>query len=391
MRILPRIVAMLLLLVFVMTCGRNNLQSQTDEVIVGEVPQQVEDEYVPEPDGYQVEVWQENLNIPWSLVFLPNGDALVSERSGTIRLIREGEVQSEPYAEIDVAHQRGSEAGLMGLALHPEFPNTPYVYVMYTYDGPSGRLNRVARLRHNGTTGEMANVILDDIPGGRNHDGGRIAFGPDGMLYVCAGETFQRELAQDENSLGGKILRLTPEGDIPSDNPFPDSPIYSMGNRNPQGLAWHPETGDLFESEHGPSGEFGLRARDEINVIYPGENYGWPRVVGAAENSQYVDPLIMWENTTPPSGMTFFNGALFVATLRSEALIRISMEYTGDNYQVTGIQRWFVSSNGNSTYGRLRAAVVGPDGALYVLTSNQDGRGNPRTNDDKILRITSTD
>lgn len=275
----------------------------------------------------------------------------------------------------------------MGLALHPDFPDQPYVYVMHTYDSPEGRLNRVIRLRHQGTTGEFDRVILDGMPGARNHNGGRIAFGPDDLLYICAGETFQRELAQNKNSLGGKILRVTPDGDIPQGNPFPDSPIYTLGHRNPQGLAWHPETGDLFASEHGPSGEFGLRARDEVNVIRKGGNYGWPRVVGAGDISPYVDPLVMWEETTPPAGMTFYQGDLFLATLGSEALVRISLERTNDGYQVTGIERWFAESRRNSIYGRLRDAVVGPDGGLHVLTSNRDGRGSPRSGDDKILRI----
>ncbi|OGW52486.1 MAG: glucose dehydrogenase, partial [Nitrospirae bacterium RBG_13_43_8] len=298
----------------------------------GDKPQPVEDIVLPEGDGVKVKPWIENLEIPWSLVFLPDGRALVSERPGRIRLIRDGRLQEKPYATIDVAHV--GEGGLLGLAIHPEFPKKPYVYAMYTYTREGSLYNRVVRFKDNGLTGDIDNVIIDNIPGGRFHDGGRIGFGPDGMLYITAGETFHSELAQDLKSLGGKILRITPEGNVPEDNPFKGSPIYSYGHRNPQGLSWHPFTGDLFESEHGPSGEFGRFAHDEINVIKKGGNYGWPTVIGAAHLRQYIDPLIVWKKTTPPSGITCHKGNLlahlrsdlFVATLRSESLIKIRLQ-----------------------------------------------------------------
>ncbi|MEK7246381.1 MAG: PQQ-dependent sugar dehydrogenase, partial [Pseudomonadota bacterium] len=233
--------------------------------------------------GYRVETWIAGLEAPWSLVFLPDDRALVSERPGRIRLIRGGALEPEPYAVLDVA--TGGEGGLMGLALHPDFPRVPFVYAMHTYfPGPLAafhRQNRVVRLRDQGGRGGFDRVVFDRIPGAFNHNGGRIGFGPDGMLYVATGDTYEAELAQDRNSLAGKILRLTPEGEVPADNPFPASPIYSLGHRNPQGLAWHPASGDLFVSEHGPSGEFGLSAHDEINVVVPGGNYGWPKAVGA--------------------------------------------------------------------------------------------------------------
>jgi glucose/arabinose dehydrogenase len=198
------------------------------------------------------------------------------------------------------------------------------------------------------------------------------------MLYITAGETFHSELAQDLKSLGGKILRVTPEGTVPEDNPFKGSPIYSYGHRNPQGLSWHPFTEDLFESEHGPSGEFGRFAHDEINVIKKGGNYGWPAVIGAAHLKQYIDPLIVWEKTTPPSGITFYKGNLladlqsdlFVATLRSESLIRIRLQ-KDDEYKVIRVERWFANSDSEGKYGRLRDVVEGTDGALYFLTKQQ--------------------
>jgi quinoprotein glucose dehydrogenase len=218
------------------------------------------------------------------------------------------------------------------------------------------------------------------------------------MLYVATGEIYEAELAQDPSSLAGKILRVTPEGEIPADNPIPGSPVWSLGHRNPQGLAWHPATGDLFASEHGPSGEFGLGGHDEINVIVRGANYGWPKTVGAPNAPPYRDPLVAWKTpTTPPSGMAFWRNDLYVATLRSEVLVRIALTPEGGTYRVLSIERWFApatsessrqSISGESRPGRLRDAVAGPDGALYVLTNNRDGRGWPREGDDKILRIT---
>ena len=361
--------------------------------VVGEAPQKVEDKFVVDGVGVKAEVWIENLEIPWSLVFLGDGRALVSERPGRIRLIKDGKLLSTPYAVVDVAHD--GEGGLMGLAFHPDFSNRPYLYAMHTYRKEGQLLNRVVRFKDLGDKGIFDRVIIDRIPGGSFHDGGRIAFGPDGLLYITAGETFKAELAQNLHSLGGKILRITPEGDIPRDNPFNGSPVYSYGHRNPQGLSWHPETKGLFESEHGPTGEFHLFANDEINLIVKGGNYGWPEVVGAPGIKPYIDPIVVWKKTTPPSGITFYRGKLlshlrddlFVATLRSEALIRIRLKRQDNRYQVTDIERWFARDYQEGKFGRLRDVVQGPNEALYFLTSNRDGRGNPRRGDDKIYRI----
>ena len=391
--------------------------------VVGPRPQAVDDAILEGAPGHRVETWIAGLEAPWSLVFLPDGRAgesprasqdapqsgraLVSERPGRIRLIRNGVLQPEPYAVLDVA--TGGEGGLMGLAVHPDFPRTPFVYAMHTYfPGPLPafhRQNRVVILRDQGDTGAFDRVVLDGIPGSFNHNGGRIGFGPDGMLYVATGDTYQAELAQDPKSLAGKILRLTPEGAIPADNPFPGSSVWSLGHRNPQGLAWHPATKNLFISEHGPSGEFGLGGHDEINVVVAGGNYGWPRAVGApgragespralndaplSGRAPFRDPLIAWKTpTTPPSGAAFWRNDLFVATLRSEALIRVVVARgrAGNDYRVERIERWF--AQGETRPGRLRDAVAGPDGALYVLTNNRDGRGRAREGDDKILRLT---
>lgn len=315
----------------------------------------------------------------------------MSERPGKIRIIKDGKVLEKPYAVIEVTHI--GEGGLMGLALHPSFPKEPYIYAMHTYKKGDALFNRVIRLKDNGDQGIFDEIIIDNILGGKFHNGGRMAFGPDGMLYITTGETFRSELAQNLQSLGGKILRITLEGRIPNENPFKGSPIYSYGHRNPQGLAWQPGTDKLFESEHGPSGEFGRFAPDEINTITKGGNYGWPEVIGAPGLKPYIDPIIAWKKTTPPSGMTFYRGNLlkhlkgnlFVATLRSKALIRIQFDGKGD--KVTRIERWFAKEDKEGKYGRIRDVVEGPDSALYFLTNNTDGRGSPRPGDDKIYRI----
>ncbi len=339
-------------------------------------------------DRVKVEQWIEELEIPWSLVFLPDGRALVSERPGRIRTIKDGVLQREPYATINVAHI--GEGGLMGLAVHPEFPKKPYIYAMHTYREGNNLFNRVIRLKDEENRGKFDKVIIDRIPGARFHNGGRIAFGPDRMLYITTGEIYEGELAQNLNSLGGKILRITDEGNIPNDNPFKNSPIYSYGHRNPQGLAWHPDTGELFSSEHGPSGEYLRFGNDEINVIKKGANYGWPIVIGKSHRPPYIAPFVLWEKTTPPSGITFYSGDkfphlkgnLFVATLRSECLIRIKIKRTDKGFRAERIERWF-----EGKYGRIRDVVQGPDGYLYFLTNNRDGRGKPRQGDDRIYRI----
>ncbi|MGM0446488.1 MAG: PQQ-dependent sugar dehydrogenase [Bacillota bacterium] len=358
------------------------------EIEVGQVPQDVADKYVENPENIQVSEWVTDLEIPWQLVFLPESNrALVTERKGVVRLIENGNLQSEPYFEPDLFAP--GEGGLMGMAHHPEFPEKPYIYIMYTYQGQNGMVyNKVTRITDNGSYANNEEEIIPQIPGGRVHDGGRIAFGPDNKLYISTGDTWNRSIAQDMDNLGGKILRLNPDGSIPTDNPYENSYIYSLGHRNPQGLDWHPETKQLFISEHGPSGEEGLRGRDRIMVIKPGGNYGWPNSIGYFENNEYENPLIMWEEATPPSGIVFYNNDLYVATLGSESLIRIKLEHKDDyNYEVQKIERLFATGNYDGKYGRLRDIIVGPDNNLYLITSNLDGRGNPQPGDDKILKL----
>ena len=353
------------------------------EVLIGSAPQKGEERFVPHPPDLTVTVWTEGLQVPWSLLFLPSGEALVSERSGAIRRIdATGKLLDDPLITLNVHH--AGEGGLMGLALHPHYPEKPWLYAMHTYQDGSQLGNRVVRLIFEGGQARLDRVILSAIPGGRFHNGGRIAFGPDGYLYITTGEIFDRAIAQDPKSLGGKILRVDENGATPLDNPFKNA-IYSLGHRNPQGLAWHPESGALFSSEHGPSGEVGFGAFDEINAIIKGGNYGWPLAVGAVKDKRFVDPIMTWpDRSVPPAGMAFWRGHLYVATLRSQTLLRLSID---DDQRVSSIDRLFATDEHAGIYGRLRDVTVGPDGALYLLTSNRDGRGQPQEGDDRILRI----
>lgn len=362
--------------------------------VVGPAPPMPAERFRPSVDEVRVEIFARGLEIPWAIVFLPDGRVFVSERPGRIRLIQRGELRREPYAQLPVLHS--GEGGLMGLAAHPRFPAEPSLYAMYTYRGEGGRpTNRVVRLRDRGAQGTGETVIVDGIPGARFHNGGRIRFGPDGRLYIGTGDAGQPELAQDPRSLGGKILRVEPDGRVPDDNPVRGSRVFSMGHRNVQGLAWHPGTGTLFASEHGPSGEWGLQGRDTVRIIIPGGNHGWPRQVGVAGRPGFQDPLLMWDPSVPPGGMIFYTGKLlrglegdlFLATLRSEHLQRIMFREAGRPHQVTGLERWFARARREGVFGRLRDVVQGPEGALYVATSNRDGRGTVRPDDDKILRL----
>lgn len=345
---------------------------------------------IPAADvALRVEVVATGLEVPWALAWAPDGRLFVTERPGRVRVIVDGRLQAEPVAEIPVAAV--GEGGLMGLALDPDFAHNGYVYTMYTYSEGGGLANRVSRwvLREGRLQDEA--ILLDGIPGARNHNGGRIAFGPDGTLYVTTGDASQAGLAQDIGSLAGKVLRMNPDGSVPEDNPFPGSLVYSYGHRNPQGLAWRPETGQLVTTEHGPSGEGGLCCRDEVNAIRSGANYGWPVVAGEARDERFVDPLASSgpTDTWAPSGAAFYDGTalaawrgdLFFAALRGRHLHRLAL---GDDNGPTVIERERLFEG---EYGRLRAVAMGPDGHLYFTTSNRDGRGQPAPGDDRILRI----
>ncbi|MBI4302453.1 MAG: PQQ-dependent sugar dehydrogenase [Chloroflexi bacterium] len=334
----------------------------------------------PSLSPLQVEVVADSLEVPWSLAFAPDGRLFFTERPGRIRLVQNGRLLSQPVATLEIAAV--GEAGLMGIALDPEFPRNHYLYVYYTYRDPRGNLmNRVARLTESDGQATDLKVILDGIPGGQIHDGGRIKFGPDGKLYITTGDASNSALARNLNSLAGKILRINADGSIPADNPFLGSSVYTWGHRNPQGLAWNPKDGHLFATEHGPVGN------DEVNIIVAGQNYGWPQVQGMGDDNRYVNPILVFTPSVAPSGAAFYTGDyvdwqgnLFFTTLRGENIHRVVL--TPDGKQVAAHEPLL-----KDRLGRLRDVVMGPDGFLYVTTSNRDGRGSPAANDDRILRI----
>ncbi len=337
----------------------------------------------------RLEVVASSLVIPWDLAFAPDGRLFFTERPGRLRLIADGQLRPEPVAVLPAGPV--GEGGLLGLALDPRFSENGYLYVYYTYQGAGGLRNRISRLTFDGEVASGEMVLLQDIPGAGIHDGGGLRFGPDGKLYATTGDARQPGLAQELTSLAGKILRLNSDGSVPSDNPFPGSYVYSLGHRNPQGLAWQPSTGHLFATEHGPSGEFRLCCRDEVNLIEAGGNFGWPEVTMAPGDPRFVDPILAsgTDHTWAPASAGFYDGEvlwpwqanLFFGALRGQHLHRVILG--GPNLdQVVDEEVLF-----QSQLGRLRAVVEGPDGYLYVTTSNRDGRGNPAPDDDRILRI----
>ncbi len=369
----------------------------------------------PEPDGVEVTVVAEGLEVIWGMEFAPDGRLFLTERPGRVRVVdAEGRLHPEPWLHLPEVADEG-EGGLMGLALHPEFPGEPWVYLMYTADTDEGRVNRISRVREVDGRGGEEEILLGDLPAGVNHNGGRLRFGPDGHLYAGLGELWDRDRAQDLADPAGSILRVDATGGIPPDNPWDGSPIWAYGLRNVQGITFHPETGALFAADHGPSGEWRvplIRHRDEINIVRRGGNYGWPLAVGAPGEPSLEDPLLLFTPAAPPGDLLFYPpggsarpegggdhgespempsrfseewaGDLFFSTLRSETLIRIRFQ---DPHGPSEVQRWFVDETGESVMGRLRALAVSPDGALYVGTSNRDGRGTVREGDDRVVRL----
>ncbi|WP_257820103.1 PQQ-dependent sugar dehydrogenase [Salipaludibacillus agaradhaerens] len=320
------------------------------------------------PDEWQVEVLAENLNIPWALN-VHEDVIFMTDREGHIIEIENGETtQSELQTSTPVAHI--GEGGLLGFVLAEDFFDTGEAYAYYTYQTDEGHFeNRIVRVeqQHNNGWSETE-ILLDNIPGAEIHNGGRLAVGPDGMLYAAIGDADIPDAAQDESNLAGTILRMTPEGDIPEDNPIEGSYVYSYGHRNPQGLAWR-NNGEMYSSEHGAVGH------DEINIIESGHNYGWPVIEGDETEEGMEEPLIhSGEDTWAPSGVTFWEEQLLVTGLRGEALYLFDEE---------GEEMIDIFSG----EGRLRDVTYDGD-ALYVITNNRDGRGQPKENDDRLLKLT---
>ncbi|PKM96389.1 MAG: glucose sorbosone dehydrogenase [Firmicutes bacterium HGW-Firmicutes-1] len=348
--------------------GRNAVNVKVNIVTSSEFP-------------YEIKVMVENLNIPWAIAISDEGKVYFTERSGAIRLIEEGKLNPQPLITFVTPFVSQGEGGLMGIALDPNYSQNHYMYVMHSYREGFQIYNRIVRLVEQNNKAYIDRVLLDKIPGGRIHNGGRLKIGPDQRLYITTGDAGNSALAQDPTSTAGKILRIELDGGIPEDNPFPNSPVYSLGHRNPQGLTWNQEN-ILYASEHGQT------AHDEINIIQPGANYGWPLVQGDEDSSQIEiqKPLIhSGEDTWAPSGITFSNQGpwkekLLVAALRGEQLLTISLNEKGT--EVQNVESWL-----RNEYGRLREVIQAKDGSIYITTSNMDGRGVPDRSDDKIIKL----
>ncbi len=307
-----------------------------------------------------------NQRIIWAMTFLPDGRMVFTQREGAVNIV---EANGEVKEILSVTVHAAGESGLHGIAVDPNFTENNYIYLYYTYRG-SGEdtLNRVSRYVFENEVLGNEQILVDGIPGASTHDGGRIKFGPDSFLYIATGDAQAPSSAQDKNSLAGKILRVTRDGEPAEGNPF-GTQVYSYGHRNPQGLTWDDE-GKLWATEHGPS------TRDELNLIESGMNYGWPDITGDATSSDTRSPITQSGNSTwAPAGAAFFGDSIFFAGLRGSALYEYNRT---DNQLTTHLQ---------DSLGRIRDVVVGPDGFMYVATSNRDGRGVPTSVDDRIFRI----
>lgn len=306
------------------------------------------------------------LDVPWSIAFLGKS-AIVSEReSGRILELVPGAEPRELATVAGIA-ARG-EGGLLGIAIDDDW--------LYLYATAAGE-NTVQRVLLVGEPGTLSagdfQPVISGIPAGTNHNGGRIAFGPDGKLYITTGDAGDISNSQNLGSLAGKILRLNPDGSVPADNPFDGSPVYSYGHRNPQGIGWGPD-GTMYASE------FGQDTWDELNVIERGGNYGWPHIEGIAGHAEYIDPVQQWPTSeASPSGIAVTDAAIYIANLRGQRLREVPLADLGASTE------HFVGE-----YGRLRDAIVAPDGALWIVTNNTDGRGNPRAGDDHIIAVFDT-
>lgn len=331
---------------------------------------------------YDIEIVAENLHIPWALDISDSGTIYFTERTGTIRIIENGRLLLQPLMRFRPPFISTGEGGLMGLVLDPNFSENHYMYVMHTYEENNQLFNRVVRLVVNNLSAGIDAVLIDRIPGGQNHNGGRIKIGPDNKLYITTGDAGNSMLSQDIESLAGKILRIELDGSIPEDNPYPDSPVYSMGLRNPQGLAWN--SGNmLYATDHGSS------AHDEINLILPGANYGWPLVQGNEDSNEInvQRPILESGNETwAPSGLAMikegpWQGNLLAAALRGEQLLAV--ELSGNGRRALNTESWL-----RNQYGRLREVIQVKDGSIYITTSNMDGRGRSIDGGDKIIKLT---
>jgi glucose/arabinose dehydrogenase len=339
--------------------------------------------------SFKVETVIPNLEVVWSIVWAPDGRMFFTERPGRVRVYENGTLRPQPLFVVPDVEPRG-ESGLMSIALHPQFASNHWVYLAYAYSS-NGQRVRVARYRETGNGLVDRKVIIENLPAAQFHAGCRLRFGPDGKLYVTVGDATDRQIAQQLNSLGGKILRLNDDGTVPDDNPFvgrsdarPE--IWAYGSRNAQGIDFQPGTNLLWETEHGPSGFDGPGGGDEVNIIERGKNYGWPVIHHRDTRQGMESPLLEYTPACAPASGAFYHGSqfsqfkgnFFFGCLRGERIIRV----VANGRQVVSQENLL-----EGKYGRIRDIAEGPDGYIYFSTSNRDGRGNPASDDDRILRL----
>jgi aldose sugar dehydrogenase len=339
----------------------------------------------------RAEVVVAGLEVPWGLAFPSKDEMLVTERPGRIRLVQAGKLVEAPVATLPIPPS--GEGGLLGIALHPDFATTGlfYVYVTSPSEHATNRIERW-KLAADHRSASRDRVVFDRIPAERYHDGGRLRLGPDGMIWAGTGDAGKSQSAQDPASPSGKILRLTPDGSVPADNPLPGNAAFVLGLRNVEAFDFR-DAKTLLIADHGPSGELGRTGHDEIDLGGPGDNFGWPVIYGCSAKEGLVTPLLTWTRAVPPGGGSFYTGtsiaewkgSFLVGTLGSKHLHRVVLDPQdprGPRAKVAEHEVYF-----QNVYGRLRDVVMGPDGELYVTTSNCDGRGDCPPERDKILRI----
>jgi glucose/arabinose dehydrogenase len=342
--------------------------------------------------SFRVETVVGNVEVPWSIVWAPDGRMIFTERIGRVRVYENGKLRPQPLFTVPDVEPSG-ESGLMSIALHPQFASNHLLYLSYAFKGEG---QRVRVVRYHETPNGLAErtVIIDNIPAAQLHAGCRLRFGPDSKLYITTGDASEPELAQRLDSLAGKILRLNDDGTVPLDNPFVGQAnarpeIWSYGHRNPQGIDWQPGTNLLFETEHGPSGFDGPGGGDEVNIVEKGKNYGWPVIHHTETHPGMEAPLLEYTPACAPASGMFYRGAqfpefpnfrgnFFFGCLRGTRLIRVVL----DGRRVVMQENLLAGK-----YGRIRDVAEGPDGYLYFSTSNKDGRGTPASDDDRIIRL----
>lgn len=333
------------------------------------------------PKGYEIETIVTNVKVPWSIAFTSNQRFLITERTGTIWAVENNQKQQPAlYKVSDVS--RDGESGLLSITPDPDYQTNQYIYIAYTTRQGNRFTLQVDRLRDEQTRLVYDATIIRDLPANRNHAGSRIAFGPDNKLYVTVGDALERQLAQDNSSLAGKILRLNTDGSIPTDNPTKDSLIYAKGLRNPQGLAWDTQ-GNLYATDHGPSGFDGPGGGDEINQIIAGGNYGWPLVSHEQSQTGLLSPKVVMTPAIAPASIAYYEGDKLPEFFGKFLVGGLA----GEGLYVVDPKTWQITKLMDIQLGRIREVTVSPDGYIYFTTSNTDGRGEERRDDDRILRI----